>query len=130
MQRLGLALTLALALATGALSALGAPSASDTPDASAAECGTTHLPDCPLQAWMKEHANPPVMTEDLPALAAALDAIAVFAPTTGYPSWASVAKDGAAAARAGDLAAAKASCRSCHEQYKARYKTEMRSRKI
>ncbi len=104
-----------------------APSASGS--ASPVECGTKPLPDCPLQAWMKAHANPPVLTSDLPALAKALDEIALFAPP-GYTNWASISKDGAAAARAGDLAAAKASCRSCHDQYKQKYKTELRARKI
>jgi cytochrome c553 len=78
---------------------------------------------------MKANANPPVMTGDLPALAAALDKIAAFAPP-GYTNWASVAKDGAAAARSGDLTATKASCRTCHDQYKKKYKSEMRDRKI
>lgn len=104
-----------------------APSASGS--ASPVECGTKPLPDCPLQAWMKAHANPPVLTSDLPALAKALDEIALFAPP-GYTNWASISKDGAAAARAGDLTAAKASCRSCHDQYKQKYKTEIRGRKI
>jgi len=95
----------------------------------AAECGTKPLPDCPLQAWMKLNANPPVMKSDLPALASALDKIAELAPP-GYTNWASISKDGARAARAGDLTAAKASCRTCHDQYKQKYKTEIRARKI
>lgn len=92
-------------------------------------CGKKPLPDCPLQAWMKEHANPPVMANDAPRLAAALDEMVAFAPP-GYTNWVSIAKDGAAAARSGDVAAAKASCRSCHDQYKGPYRTEMRARKI
>jgi hypothetical protein len=107
--------------------------AASSPAASAsagpAECGTKPQPDCPLQAWMKANANPPVMTSDLAALATALDKIVGFGPA-GYANWASIAKDGAAAARSGDLTAAKASCRSCHDQYKQKYKTEMRARKI
>jgi hypothetical protein len=66
---------------------------------------------------------------DLPALGAALDKIVTFAPP-GYPNWASIAKDGAAAAKSGDMTAAKAACRSCHEQYKGKYKAEIRGRKI
>ncbi|MBX3216865.1 MAG: hypothetical protein KF850_32825, partial [Labilithrix sp.] len=107
-----------------------APPTSDAADAGAG-CGTKPLPDCPLQAWMKAHANPPVMTNDLPGLATVLDKTAAFAPPgAGYESWASISKDGAAAARSGDLAAAKAACRSCHDQYKQKYKTELRPRKI
>lgn len=78
---------------------------------------------------MKTNVNPPTMSKDLPALAAALDKLVDFAPP-GYPNWVSITKDGAAAARSGDLDAAKASCRACHDQYKQKYKTEIRGRKI
>lgn len=108
----------------GAASA-AAPSGS----AVAAQCGTKPLPDCPLQAWMKANANPPVLRNDLPGIATALDKVAGFAPA-GYTNWASIAKDGATAAKGGDITAAKAACRSCHDQYKTKYKTEMRARKI
>ena len=64
-----------------------------------------------------------------PALATALEQMQKFAPA-GYTNWVSISKDGAKAAKAGDLAGAKASCRSCHDQYKNKYKTEMRDRKI
>lgn len=78
---------------------------------------------------MKAHADPPALAGDLSALAEALDAIAAFAPP-GYTNWASISNDGAAAARVGDLSAAKASCRSCHDQYKPAYKSELRARKV
>jgi hypothetical protein len=106
-----------------------APTAAASGSAAPVECGAKPLPDCPLQAWMKANANPPLMQNDLPALATALDKIVELAPP-GYTNWASIAKDGADAARSGDLAATKASCRSCHDQYKQKYKTEMRARKI
>ena len=78
---------------------------------------------------MKSNANPPVMNNDAPGLAVAFDKIAALAPP-GYTNWASIAKDGAKAARGGDVTASKASCRTCHDQYKQKYKTEMRARKI
>lgn len=92
-------------------------------------CGKKPLPDCPLQAWMKSNANPPVMANDAAGLAVAFDKISRLAPS-GYTNWASIAKDGAKAARAGDVPGAKASCRTCHDQYKAKYKSELRTRKI
>lgn len=95
----------------------------------AGECGTKPLPDCPLQAWMKANMNPPSLAGDTAALATALEKAASFAPA-GYTNWASICKDGAKAAKGGDLAAAKASCRSCHDQYKKKYQAEMRTRKI
>jgi len=106
-------------------------SASAGTAAAPAECGTKPLPDCPLQAWMKANTNPAIAANDLPALATALDKTAGFAPA-GYGNWASIAKDGAKAAKAGDMTAAKASCRTCHDQYKDKYKkdTALRARKI
>ncbi len=78
---------------------------------------------------MKSTANPAALASDGAALAAAFETMVGFAPG-GYTNWASIAHDGAAAARSGDVTAAKAACRSCHDQYKAKYKTELRARKI
>lgn len=104
-------------------------SASASADVDAGDCGTKPLPDCPLQAWMKSNLNPPVMNKNAAALAAPLEKVIAFAPPN-YPNWVSITKDGIAAARAGDLDAAKASCRTCHDQYKKKYKAELRARKI
>lgn len=126
---------------SGSLAAPGAPgdaghSLAHRGDASAAAaapvaCGDAPLPPCPLFAWMKANASPAAGHADAdPAtLANVLDEIAAFAPA-GYPNWISISKDGAAAARAGQGDAAKASCRGCHTQYKAKYKAEIRSRPL
>lgn len=114
--------------ATAATATAASAGAGDAASAAPA-CGKKPLPDCPLQGWMKLNTNPAVSANDLPALATALDKIVTFAPA-GYTNWASIAKDGAKAARAGDMTAAKASCRTCHDQYKDKYKKEMRARKI
>lgn len=121
----------AAAVASGASGAAPKASSNAATTAAAAECGTKPLPDCPLQAWMKANTNPAIAANDLPALATALDKTAGFAPA-GYGNWASIAKDGAKAAKAGDMTAAKASCRTCHDQYKDKYKkdTALRARKI
>ena len=66
-------------------------------------------------------------SEDAPALAKNLEYVAAHAPA-GMPNWGPIAKAGAAKASAGDVAGAKASCKSCHDQYKAKYKAEMRDR--
>jgi hypothetical protein len=76
---------------------------------------------------MKANMAPAVAAEDGPALAKGLEYIASHAPA-GMPNWASIAKAGAAKASAGDIAGAKASCKSCHDQYKAKYKAEVRDR--
>jgi hypothetical protein len=78
---------------------------------------------------MKDNTAAASTAGDLPALATALDKIATMAPA-GYANWASIAKDGAAAARSGNLDAAKASCTGCHNQYRAKYKAELRMRAI
>jgi cytochrome c556 len=78
---------------------------------------------------MKANTNAAMASNDFPAIATALDKTATFAPA-GYTNWASISKDGAKAARAADLGAVKASCRSCHDQYKSKYKTELRTRPI
>ncbi|MDP9149210.1 MAG: hypothetical protein M3O36_04610 [Myxococcota bacterium] len=73
--------------------------------------------------------SPPMAAEDFAALAAALDKVVSSAPP-GYPNWASIARDGASGARAQNLDAVKGACRGCHNQYKARYKKEIRDRPI
>jgi hypothetical protein len=78
---------------------------------------------------MKKNVNPSMVSADLPGLAEAFDKISKIGPP-GYANWVSISKDGAAAARAQDLAAAKRACASCHEQYKAKYKSEIRTRPV
>jgi hypothetical protein len=80
---------------------------------------------------MKKNTSAAMSSQDFDSLATALDKVATFAPTTpGYPNWASISKDGAAAARAQNLDAVKASCRGCHNQYKDKYKKELRDRAL
>jgi hypothetical protein len=112
-----------------AASASAAPSGALANPSGEGECGKSPLPPCPLQGWMKKNMAPPSEAEDAPALATALEKAATFAPP-GYTNWVSIAKDGAKAAKAGDVSAAKHSCKSCHEQYKKKYKAELRTRKI
>ena len=92
-------------------------------------CGDKPLPPCPLYAWMKANTSPAMSGQDFDALAKALDHVVTFAPP-GYTNWASISRDGANAARMQNLDATKASCRGCHNQYKDRYKKEMRDRPI
>lgn len=78
---------------------------------------------------MKANTAAALSAEDFGALAIAFEKIVVFAPP-GYAHWQSIAKDGADAARVEQLDAVKAACRGCHNQYKDRYKREMRDRPI
>lgn len=117
------------AAAAGATASAAAPASASASGAAGAvlACGTKPLPDCPTQASMKANMNPSVAASDFPALATALDKVASMAPA-GYPNWASIAKDGAKAARAQDMTATKASCRTCHEQYKEKFKKDVPAR--
>jgi hypothetical protein len=78
---------------------------------------------------MKANTSAAMSSMDFDGLATALDKVVTFAPP-GYGNWGSIAKDGAAAARAQNVDGVKASCRTCHNQYKTKYKKEMRDRKI
>ncbi|WP_394847239.1 hypothetical protein LZC95_07195 [Pendulispora brunnea] len=110
-----------VAFACVAFFAIQAAAADPTPDPKAKTF--------PLQAWMKANTAAAMAAKDPFALANALDELATFAPKE-YSHWASIAKDGAAAARANRIDAVKAACRGCHTQYRARYKLEMRDRPV
>jgi hypothetical protein len=84
-------------------------------------------PPCPTQKWMKENMAPAAASGDGPALAKALEYVAGKAPA-GFTDWASISKNGADKAKAGDIDAAKKSCKACHDKYKDKYKNEVRDR--
>lgn len=107
-----------------------ADASSDAAAEGGASCGARGGPDCPLQALMKARVAPAATQGDLDELAAALDAVAAAAPRSGYPNWRSIAEDGARTARRGDLDAARAACRGCHEPYRAKYRLELRERRL
>jgi hypothetical protein len=89
--------------------------------------------EAPLAYWMREHAATAMQQKDLFALATAFDQIALYAPKTAppaYANWASIAKDGAAAARAASVEGVQGACRGCHAQYRSAYKSEMRARPL
>jgi hypothetical protein len=81
---------------------------------------------------MKANTSPAMAAQDFGAMATALDKIVAFAPgaKAGYGNWASIARDGASAARAQNYDAVRAACRGCHNQYKDKYKKEMRDRPL
>ncbi|MBK6691900.1 MAG: hypothetical protein IPG50_06805 [Myxococcales bacterium] len=138
--RVGVMVVLATATSGALLAAppvfLPRPPAAARPDARAdahAEpgprpCGTDGGDDCPLQGFMKQSAAPPSKGTDAEALAEAFDKIAALAPhVSAYPYWGSIAKDGANVARRGRIDAARVACVSCHEQYRARFRKELRT---
>jgi len=114
-----------------------APAASAAPESSVATtpvdggpaCGSKANP-CPMQGWMQKNAQPAMATNDAAKVGAVLEQIAKMTPPGAYPKWEKISLDGAAAGKSGDFAAAKASCRTCHEEYKSKYKNDDRARKI
>ena len=83
-----------------------------------------------MQAWMQKNAQPAMQSNDAAKVGAVLEQIAKMTPPGAYPKWEKISIDGAAAGKSGDFGAAKASCRTCHEEYKAKYKADDRARKI
>jgi hypothetical protein len=91
-------------------------------------CGERDQPPCPLQAWMKRNATTMIGFGETTTLAEVFDQVALLTPPAAlwgggksFPNWESIARDGAAASRIGNIPAAKAACRECHIQYRRGY---------
>ena len=100
-------------------------------------CGDRDLPDCPMQAWMKRYATTMIGFGEISAIADVFDQIVKQVPDQVtmdgrpvYGNWVSIARDGASAARAGDIPAAKAACRGCHTQYQRTYHRDLRAKPV
>ena len=95
-----------------------------------AKCGEKGQPSCPLQGWMEENMDKPFKAKDLKKVAESLEKAAGFVPdpkwNEGANGWAKLAKDGAAAAKAGDADAVQQTCKSCHKAWRSEYKKEHR----
>jgi hypothetical protein len=97
--------------------------------AAAGSCGKTGQPDCPLQSWMKATVQAYLKAGDAERLAAALDTLAEHEPN-GYAGWQDAARRGAQAARSGDMLAAKAECKRCHDDHRSRFRAEQRATRL
>lgn len=89
------------------------------------DCGAKGQPDCPLQGWMKDSVRVYMNAGDNSRLAASFDQLASRVPV-GYTGWEASARRAAEAARKADTAAVKAECKSCHDQFRERFRSEMR----
>jgi hypothetical protein len=103
--------------------------ADDAPIAGAKtfDCGAKGQKPCPMQKWMKTVMAGASSSGDGARLAEALTYVANHAPP-GYTTWSALATDGAKKAKADDLDGAKVSCKTCHDQYKKKYKATLRDR--
>jgi hypothetical protein len=120
-----------LMIAGGALAGALAMSASPSvASADAAACGEKGQTPCPLQKWMRANLGASATNGDTAAMAIALKKSAAFSPDPSMADWAKISNEGAAAAAKGDLDGAKASCKGCHDKYKADYKAKFRAKPV
>jgi hypothetical protein len=85
-------------------------------------------PTTPLGKWMKPNMGAPLAGQDFATLQKSLDLVASKPPSSDYPQWSTIAKDGSAAAAKQDLAAVKKACKQCHDSYKEKYRKEFAAR--
>ncbi len=104
--------------------------AGSSAEAQAPTCGEPGQPTCPMQAWMQKNVAAALAAGNTQALAAALDRSAKLSPDATWSAWSTAATKGAAAARSGDVAATRASCKACHDAYRAAYKAKYRMRPL
>jgi hypothetical protein len=95
----------------------------------AGPCGVAGQPDCPLQGWMKATMTPAISAGDLVRLERDFKRIADFAPPD-YGRWKAISGAGADAAAHGDIEGARQACKSCHDEFRARYRRELRARAL
>jgi hypothetical protein len=98
------------------------------------KCGAKGQPSCPLQGWMEKNMQDPFDKKDLKKLAESLEKAAALVPdpkwNEGDKGWAKLAKDGAAAAKAGNFAGAQQACKACHKAWRNEYKKQFRMRPV
>jgi hypothetical protein len=87
------------------------------------------MPDCPLQQWMKATLQTHQRSRDFTRLAGAFRELGAKAPP-GYGGWAESAEAGALAAERRDEAGVSQSCKTCHDQHRAAFRSELRAQKF
>jgi hypothetical protein len=98
--------------------------------AQSGECGKPGQPPCPLQDWMRKNVAAPLAANDPAALAVALERAARLSPDPTWATWGSAASAGAEAARKGDVAGARAACKTCHDAWRTTYREQFRTRPV
>jgi hypothetical protein len=129
-------LSLAAAVVTSVFAALALASTDPTTQeeeraAPALEaCGAPGAVPCPLQAWMRANVASPLASNKMASLADGLERAARLSPEAGWGSWSTFATQGAQAARRGDVAGARASCKGCHDAWRDAYRAKYRARPV
>ena len=126
MKRFAIVAVMAAAVFAGALY--------EQPTASADDDDACKGGKCPLHDWMEKELQEPMDAGDLKKVAASLEKLGAHVPdpkwNEGDNGWAKLAKDGAAAAKAGDAKAVGATCKSCHKAWRKEYKEKHRSKAL
>lgn len=120
---------------TAAVEKPAEPAPAPAPATSAGPCGEEGQPMCPLQAFMERFVQKPMDEGDLEAVAKGLARAAKLAPDPswnagGAAGWSAIAQAGVDAANAGDTAAAKQTCKTCHKAFRSKYKADFRTKPL
>ncbi len=122
------------ATATADKPSQAAPTPAPKPSAELGACGDEGQPMCPLQEFMEQNLQKPLEAQDFAAVAKGLTRVAKLAPDPAWnsatPSWLSFTEDGIAAAKSGDEAALKQTCKGCHKVFRSKYKATFRTRSL
>lgn len=89
------------------------------------DCGV-NSEACPLQKLMVEDVSSAAVAKDGVRLARALDRVSQMSPDATW-KWSTIAREGAQAARAGDIEGAMKLCGPCHTQYKPQWRDRYRT---
>jgi hypothetical protein len=77
---------------------------------------------------MRANMGAPLAAGDMDALGRSLSHVGATSPDPTWTTWAQFANQGAAAAAAKDMTGVKASCKSCHDAFKDKYKAQYRAK--
>ena len=116
--------------AAGAAARVGEQGLAPGAPAQGGECGKPGQPPCPLQDWMRKNVASALASNDAASLSIALEKAAKLAPDPTWASWVTAASSGAEAAKKGDIAGARAACKTCHDAWRATYREQFRMRPI
>jgi hypothetical protein len=79
---------------------------------------------------MRKNVASALASNDAAALSVALEKAAKLAPDPTWGTWVSAATSGAEAAKKGDIAGARAACKTCHTTWRKAYREQFRLRPI
>jgi len=99
-------------------------------------CGKAGLPDCPLQAWMKENMVKPKAAGDWAKLETGFDKIGANNPfdkakeTKEYDAWVAAVKKGKDAAKASSKDDVNGACNDCHTATRKAFREKYRDKPV